>query len=265
MADSEPQVNERLLVPADGVASESAGAVPATTSGVNLRVRQAMTDAGMTFARLAETVGCSMKTAQRWSYEGRTPRRDRAVRAAAALNVSVSWLWPSIDDAGDRRTSAPDDRITSYSSLGDLPDDALVTLITTAQDRVDVVADDRRFLERTIPTVLMRAGDAPLRILLTPSVRPSAKRGLALAGYVRRTRSGSGCCLLRGDDVMLLIYDGLGSAAYDGPALLIHRAVTGGVFDRYADRFDALWSDATPPASAAVGAVIADAPDRSRC
>jgi transcriptional regulator with XRE-family HTH domain len=62
----------------------------------NVRLRDAMSEAEMTYRDLAEKVGCNLKTAQRWVNEGRVPHRRHASRVAQALAVSMEWLWPSL-------------------------------------------------------------------------------------------------------------------------------------------------------------------------
>jgi len=72
---------------------------------INIRLRDAMKAEGLTYLQLAEKVGCNLKTAQRWYYEGRVPHRSRAQRAADALAVPIEWLWPSLGAKGIGATS----------------------------------------------------------------------------------------------------------------------------------------------------------------
>ena len=62
----------------------------------NVRLRSAMKAAGLTYLELATKVGCNLKTAQRWCYEGRVPHLRSAQRVAEVLAVPAQWLWPSL-------------------------------------------------------------------------------------------------------------------------------------------------------------------------
>lgn len=66
------------------------------TGRANVRLRDSMRVASMTFADLAGKTGCHIKTAQRWVYEGRIPHRRVAERVAELLGEPVTWLWPTV-------------------------------------------------------------------------------------------------------------------------------------------------------------------------
>ena len=58
----------------------------------NERLREAIAALGMKINDLGPVVGVNSKTAQRWVYEGRTPRRKTADRVSHHLGVPVDWL-----------------------------------------------------------------------------------------------------------------------------------------------------------------------------
>jgi len=67
---------------------------PTANRRTNVRLRNAMRSSQLTFPALAAKVGCDLKTAQRWVYEGRVPHRAQQV--ADVLGMPAMWLWPTL-------------------------------------------------------------------------------------------------------------------------------------------------------------------------
>lgn len=57
----------------------------------------AMKQAGMTQPELAEAIGMTSRTVDRWLNRGATPRRGQIMACALATGVPVIWLEKGID------------------------------------------------------------------------------------------------------------------------------------------------------------------------
>ena len=97
----------------------------------NDRLRDAVTALGMKVNDLGPQVGVNIKTAQRWFYEGRTPRRKTADRVAQVLGVPVDWLWPHIDGETNQ---APTDLVRMYQNRLAAPRQLWLQLIRDARN-----------------------------------------------------------------------------------------------------------------------------------
>src|SRR5262245_25275119 len=135
----------------------------------NDRLREAITALGMKINDLGPKVGVNAKTAQRWVYEGRQPRRQTADRVANFLGVPVDYLWPQIGGEANR---VPADLIRLYPHRLDAPRQLWLELIRAAHNRIDILAVAGLFLIEDNPAIialLKRKADAgvPLRITLS--------------------------------------------------------------------------------------------------
>ena len=75
------------------------GQVPELT--FEWRLRMAMKQAGMTQPDLAEAIGMTSRTVDRWLNRGATPRRGQIMACALATGVPVIWLEKGIDPTRD--------------------------------------------------------------------------------------------------------------------------------------------------------------------
>ncbi|MFE3025882.1 helix-turn-helix transcriptional regulator [Nocardia tengchongensis] len=70
---------------------------PKAASVKNVRLREAMLQAGLTPVKLAEAIEVSAKSVERWITQGRTPYPIHRYAVAALLKVSEADLWPEDD------------------------------------------------------------------------------------------------------------------------------------------------------------------------
>jgi transcriptional regulator with XRE-family HTH domain len=234
-----------------------------------------MAAGGWTHASLADKVEVDPKSVERWVNLGRTPRRETAMRAAEAIGEDVFALWPKLRQARAARAVSPE-LIALYDQRADLPVSAFVDLFTQARERIDVLVYAAVFLHEAYPrlndllheraaegcTVRIAVGDAD-----SPSVQQRGQEEkfghgiesrcrLALMHYrplagaqgieIRTHGTTLYNSIYRADDQMLVNAHLWGVNAYGAPVWHLRRNDDGGMFDSYADSFNAVWDTATP-------------------
>jgi hypothetical protein len=200
-----------------------------------------MTKAGLSPAALAVAVGCHLKTAQRWFYEGRLPRPGHMQKVAAALGTSAGWLWPSgvrtpIDALGDH--------MRFFDQLDGEPELIVDGMVMSARRGLAVCSGSQWFLQMATTRILRRRQRASTKVLVPPGITWNGAASPRELGIEFRTHTGVGqLSLLRGDDAMILV-NAIGMETASAPALFLSRTCDGGAFDRYALGFEALWAQA---------------------
>lgn len=187
----------------------------------NVRLRKAMMAAGLTFKDIACEVKVSQKTAERWVYEGRTPRQEKAERLAAYLGVEPRWLWPEDMDG-----------CHMYPKASAMPPAFLHHLTTTADREVWALTDSEWLL---------------CRLRLKPGARLLTTSRLATlhapVGVEVRAHKAS-TSVVRADEAIIVIPSGFGLDVPSCPALFLMRTTDDGLFDRYVEGFERLWRSA---------------------
>ncbi|WP_242902824.1 helix-turn-helix domain-containing protein [Actinomadura terrae] len=239
----------------------------------NERLRTAMMAGGWTYATLAETLGVDPKSVERWVNRDRTPHRPTATRAAEILNEDVFALWPALKQARAARVVSPE-LAALYDQRAEVPISAFVDLLQQARERIDVLVYAAVFLHEAYPRLndLLReraAGGCDVRIAVgdaeSDNVQQRGKEERFGHGIESRCRlavmhyrplvGASGIdvrthgttlynSLYRADGQMFVNAHVWGMNAYDAPVWHLRRAGDGGLFDKYAASFDAVWATA---------------------
>jgi transcriptional regulator with XRE-family HTH domain len=239
----------------------------------NERLRATLVAGGWSHATLAEVTGVDPKSVERWVNLGRVPRRATAVKAAEALGEDVNALWPALRQARSARAVSPE-LVALYEQRADLPVSVFVDLLSSAQERVDVLVYAAVFLHEAYPRLndlLTERAEAgcQVRICLGDADSPKVQlRGqeekfghgiesrcrLALLHYrpllgvpgveIRTHGTTLYNSLYRVDDQVLVNAHVWGVNAYGAPVWHLRRTEGGSMFNTYAESFDAVWSTA---------------------
>ncbi|WP_326600616.1 XRE family transcriptional regulator [Streptomyces sp. NBC_01803] len=234
-----------------------------------------MAAGGWTHATLAAKVEVDPKSVERWVNLGRVPRRSTALLAAETLGEDVHALWPALRQARPARAVSPE-LVALYDQRADIPATAFVDLLAQAGEHIDVLVYAAVFLHEAYPRLnaLLReraAAGATIRIAIgdadSPNVRQRGEEErfghgiesrcqLALMHYrpligipgieVRTHGTTLYNSLYRGDDQMLVNAHVWGVNAYAAPVWHLRRSDAGGIFDTYAESFNAVWATASP-------------------
>lgn len=241
----------------------------------NERLRDVMEAGGWTHDRLASAVEVDPKSVERWINLGRTPRRVTALRAAEALGEDVHALWPKLRQSRKARSVSPE-LAALYPQRADLPVAAFVDLLRQARRQVDVLVYAAVFLHEAYPRLNellaeRAAAGCAVRIALGDADSPNVQqRGqeerfghgiesrcrLALMHYrpllgtagveLRTHRTTLYNSIYRADEEMFVNAHVWGVNAYGAPVWQLRRHGAGGMFDTYAESFDAVWNTARP-------------------
>ncbi|MGW5019349.1 helix-turn-helix domain-containing protein [Streptomyces cacaoi] len=241
----------------------------------NERLRVVMASEGWTHADLANATGVDPKSVERWVNLGRTPRRQTALKAAEALGEDVHALWPALRQARAARAVSPE-LVALYDQRADLPVSTFVDLFAQARERIDVLVYAAVFLQEAYPrlndllreranegcAVRIAIGDAGSVNVQQRGQEEKFGHGiesrcrLALMHYrpllgtpgveLRTHETTLYNSLYRADGQMLVNAHVWGVNAYGAPVWHLRRNSDGGIFDGYAQSFDAVWGTATP-------------------
>ncbi|MFD3947009.1 XRE family transcriptional regulator [Streptomyces sp. NPDC058579] len=241
----------------------------------NERLRTVMADGGWTYAALATEVDVDPKSVERWVNLSRTPRRVTAMRAAETLGEDVHALWPALRQARAARAISPE-LVTLYEQRADVPVSAFVDMLAQARERIDVLVYAAVFLHEAYPrlnelfreraadgcVIRIAVGDAESENVRARGQEERFGHGiesrcqLALMHYrpligvsgidIRTHATTLYNSLYRADDQLLVNAHVWGVNAYGAPVWHLRRSGEGGMFDTYAESFDAVWSTATP-------------------
>jgi transcriptional regulator with XRE-family HTH domain len=233
----------------------------------NDRLREAFTALGLKVNELGPKVGVNPKTAQRWFYEGRVPRRTTADRVAELLGVPVDWLWPDID--GEVK-QVPADLVRLYPNRLVAPRQLWLELVRNANSQIDILAVAGLSLIEDNPAIvalLRRRADDGVKMRITFSDTDSAairRRGgeemvfdslvhraevardvydplFTMAGVEFRPHIATVyTTILRCDDQMLVSHHLYGLNGRLAPLLHLQRN-TGDLFDPLQTSFDRVW------------------------
>lgn len=243
---------------------------------VNERLRSALLNIGMTSKQLAEAVGVDPKTAERWVNTGRTPHPAIAHRAATTLREDLAYLWPGIEQ-GRRLQRGNSDLVAAYPTRATAPLDLWRMLFEQAEREIGILVYAAIFLHESWPdfsdllTIKGQAG-CRVRIMLgdadSAAIRArgeeeryghgiEARCRVALMHYQPLTKSPTIAVrvhdttlynsLFVGDDQMIVNAHVFGMNAYGAPVYHLRRSRKGGLFDTYAESFEAVWTQARTP------------------
>ncbi|MFG2980637.1 helix-turn-helix domain-containing protein [Streptomyces sp. NPDC048258] len=241
----------------------------------NERLRAVMASGGWTHASLASVTGVDPKSVERWVNLGRTPRRATALKAAETLGEDIHALWPALRQARAAR-AVSSELVALYDQRADLPVSVFVDLLTAGRERIDVLVYAAVFLHEAYPrlndllreraadgcAVRIAVGDADSENVQQRGREEKFGHGiesrcrLALLHYrplasvpgIKLRTHGTTLynSLYRADDQVLVNAHVWGVNAYGAPVWHLRRHDSGGMFDTYADSFDAVWETARP-------------------
>jgi hypothetical protein len=230
----------------------------------------------MTSRQLAEAVGVDPKTAERWVSTGRTPHPAIARRAAEVLREDLAYLWPAIEQ-GRRTQRGTSELVAAYPTRAMAPLDMWRTLFQQAEQEIGILVYAAIFLHESWPDfseMLATKAEAgcQIRIMLgdadSPVIRArgqeeryghgiEARCRVALMHYrplmkspgieVRVHHTTLYNSLYRGDDQMIVNAHVFGMNAYGAPVYHLRRSGDGGLFDTYAESFEAVWKQSRTP------------------
>ncbi|MFG2491509.1 XRE family transcriptional regulator [Streptomyces caniferus] len=241
----------------------------------NERLRAAMAAGGWTHATLAARAQVDPKSVERWVNLGRTPRRATALLAAETLGGDVHALWPALRQARSAR-AVSSELVALYDQRADVPVSTFTDMLAEARENIDVLVYAAVFLHEGFPRLndLLReraAEGCSVRIALGDAESANVRqRGeeerfghgiesrcrLALMHYrpllgvpgieIRTHETTLYNSIYRADDQLLANAHVWGVNAYGAPVWHLRRNGDGGIFDTYAQSFDAVWTTAKP-------------------
>jgi hypothetical protein len=190
---------------------------------------------GLRFADLAAVTGKNVKTAQRWVYEGRTPRLPTRERIAQVLEADSVDLWPERSTKSFTR-----DLVRLYADVREIPSGLWLRMARTSTTSIDITLSDPLPMAELKDALTERIlAGVRVRILLgwlasEPQIEGAEIRRSAITTLVYRC-----------DDVML-VWTRCAAPGLDrvGPVLRLTRLAGNGVFDVYAEVFRSLWDSA---------------------
>jgi transcriptional regulator with XRE-family HTH domain len=243
----------------------------------NERLREAIRASGLAITELGGAVGVNGKTAQRWVYEGRTPRRKTADRVSRRLGVPVDWLWPSIAAPGAGPDNNPRDFVRMYAHRAEAPRQLWHELMRGAKSNIDMLCVTGLFLAEDNPSVddlLARKAEdgVPVRLALAHPTSPAlrrrgteqqlmgalAARARAAISYFEPVGEIPGAelrthnftiysSIFRFDDDILVNHHLFGIRGFLSPLVHLRRETEGGLFDLVSGAFDRFWEVISPP------------------
>lgn len=221
-------------------------------------------------ASLAEAVGVSTKSVERWISGEVIPYPRTRYRVAVVLREEESYLWP---EAVDRASLTGAELISTYPRRTDVPRDLWTALLRSADRNVDVLAFAGLFLTEEhpewIPLLKAKAEDGVrIRILIGDpdgaqlSQRDAERdigggvggRTLAVIAHYRPIRDLIAIRLhdtplynsiYRFDDEMLINTHVYGLLAAYTPVMRLRR-IDGQFFNTYLESFERVWATARP-------------------
>ncbi|MFJ6746958.1 helix-turn-helix domain-containing protein [Streptomyces sp. NPDC091266] len=239
----------------------------------NERLRAAMATGGWTHATLAARTDVDPKSVERWVNLGRTPRRATALLAAETLGEDVHSLWPALRQARAAR-AVSSELVALYDQRADVPVSTFTDMLGEARENIDVLVYAAVFLHEGYPrlndllreraaegcSVRIALGDAESEIVRQRGEEERFGHGiesrcrLALMHYrplfgvpgieIRTHETTLYNSIYRADDQLLANAHVWGVNAYGAPVWHLRRNGDGGIFDTYAQSFDAVWNTA---------------------
>ena len=243
---------------------------------MNVALRDALTDAGVTRAELARKVGVSGKTVDRWlSSPERAPHPGTRAAVAEVLGVSPEMLWPravrsTIKLGSDREI------VASYPYRNACPTALWASLIDGAKRRVTFAGYTNYFLWQDHPRVADR-----LKAKAEAGCQVRFVVGDPESDVTRRREQAEGVPLTVGtriritldqlqkigpvpglearfsdehialsvfmfDEQMLVTPHIANLLGHESPMLHLRRLEADGLYDRFAQHVDALWAGGRP-------------------
>ncbi|MCX6459158.1 MAG: XRE family transcriptional regulator [Actinobacteria bacterium] len=240
-------------------------------SGPNERLRAALSAKGITYELLAQEVQVDEKTVERWVTTGRQPHRRFRLSVAALVQPDANFLWPGAASEAQVKRAGKAEFVEFYPSRTAVAPETWMSLISQAQQHIDVLAYGASFLHDSVPNCveLLRSRASQgveIRLLLgDPESAAVALRGQEekIRGMMRSrcehtwqqfsplldeanvTVAQHGATLynsiFRFDDDLLANTHVYGSPASHNPIIHLRRMDDGTVFSGFMDGFERTW------------------------
>lgn len=240
----------------------------------NDRLRDALERSRVTTAELALLTECDVKTVSRW-LAGRVPHPRTRFKIAKRLKEDEEYLWPGANRAAAEASDSAG-VVHFYPTRGVVPPSLWDRLLDAATAEVGILVYVGMFLTEK-PDLLERlrkkaASGAMIRILLGDRDSSAVKQrsvdeGIgpetisakidqanfffsSLGGVpnieVRNHATVLYNSIYRFDSDMIVNPHIYGKTAPMAPAMHLRKTATYGLFDTYADSFEAVWESAMP-------------------
>ncbi|MFI2199911.1 helix-turn-helix domain-containing protein [Streptomyces sp. NPDC020192] len=263
------------------IGSQEGSKVCAEGVDLNVRLRSAMDGAGLSPRQLAYRVGVSPKQVERWvSNEALTPHARNREDAARALGVDEEMIWPQV--VKDRiKTGSDREIIHSYPYRSAAPSVLWAELTGAATREIFLSGYTNYFFFTSVPAfadLLRRKVESGVRVrflLGDPEGEVTRQReaiedtALSVSTRIRitiehlerlgpleglKTRYSApedavnhvSLSVFRFDDDALVTPHLARLVGHDSPLLHMRRQGEGGMFDRFRDHAEELWSRGTP-------------------
>ncbi|ACZ00380.1 XRE family transcriptional regulator [Thermomonospora curvata] len=237
---------------------------------MNDALRQALTDAGLTEADIAATLGVDPKTVQRW-IAGRTPYPRHRAALARLLKTEQTALWPTPTTSRPTTEQPETGIIAAYPHRSAVPRQAWQRLFQSAEHEIGILVYAGLFLAEDLGLLRIIADKArqgvTVRILLgNPNGPHVAERGAdeglgeAMAAKIRNAlvfyrplREIDGIAIrqhdtplytsiYRADDELMINPHIYGVPAAQAPVLHLRKVNTDDMADTYLDSFERVWA-----------------------
>jgi hypothetical protein len=251
---------------------------------VNERLRRALLGRSLHVDAVAARVNVDSKTVRRW-VAGRMPHPRHRWAVAALVGEDEAYLWPDAAAPLESVEARRAELVSIYPHRADVPETLWRDLLDGARREIGILVYAALFLPEhqvdLIELLRSKAGaGCGIRIMLgDPKNAKLLERGaeerfgtgigsraeLALLHY-SPLRDITGIevhthgttlynSIYRFDDVMLVNTHIWGLSAFGAPVLHLRRLGPGGLFDNYAQSFEAVWAISVPAyaANAALG------------
>jgi hypothetical protein len=225
-------------------------------------------------ADLARLTGADVKTVYRWLSPGRPPLAKHRALVARRLGEDEEYLWP--DTARTGSVNATAEVVNAFAHRSDAPNSLWWSLITRAEQRVDLLGYTLYFLTLQHPeliSALITKCDRGLRVRAAIADPDSAhvayrdteeRTPLTLGVRIRTTLEAWTPILdhphfelryqdvplynsvFRFDDEMLVTPHLYATPGSHAPMLHLRRLGSAGLFDRFAGHVEAIWSTSRP-------------------
>lgn len=216
-------------------------------------LKNALRQAGLTPEEFAEIVRVDPKTVQRWLAGTTTPYPRHRATIARALDLTQHQLWPDQTPAATPGSSPATSDAAGIEVTGtwanDTDDNAPdpIAFITQSCSAIDVLDNGRgiRFTHELANALAEQAVLGREVRLLTYLPTPRLERLISHEQIeIRVIDAAPDHSLLHADDQILLTVNLAAEGDQPPPLLQLRRTADGGLFDRLADNFDTLWSEA---------------------
>lgn len=242
----------------------------------NDRLRDALANAGITPAELAERLGVDHKTVERWITRNRVPYPRNRSQIAALVRESETYLWPDALSPERVAEASESEIVRVYVNRANVVTDLWSRLFTNVSEQLDILVYSGMFIPDQFPNLprqLKKKADQGLRVRILlgdPDCYEVQVRGRdegigdAMAAKIRNARHFYEPALAhpnielrshrtvlynsiyRFDNEMLVNTHIYGEPAANAPVMHLRRLNSGDLFETYADSFNRIWENPTP-------------------